>query len=202
MRERARRPSDASRRAADRGRPPSQAGATLLDVVVASVVLLLILIPATQLLVTSGKVVTNSKAQAVAESVAGSQLETDRATFLANPGAQPFTASTCAGSSYAPSTTNATFAQYLTACVTAPANGGAPLWVFQRGGWCVANGTTLGSGSTGTPMYWVSVMVTWGGSAVPASTTVVPASNRVVFTSALQTPAGYTVPAGPWSCPL
>lgn len=202
MREPARPLPGASRPPAHRGRPPNDAGATLLDVVVATVVLLLILIPATQLLVTSGKVVTNSKAQAVAESLAGSQLESDRATFLANPGAQPFAASSCGGSAYGVSTTNATFSQYLTACPTVPQNGGAPLWVFQRGGWCVANGSTLGSGSTGTPMYWVSVMVVWGGSVVPSPSTVVPASNRVVLTSALQTPAGYTPPAAPWSCPL
>jgi hypothetical protein len=183
-------------------RDTTEAGTTLLDVVVATVVLLLILIPATQLLVTSGKVVTNSKAQAVAESLATSQLESDRAAFLANPGAQPFAASSCGGSSYTPSTTNATFSQYLTACPTVPRTGGAPLWFFQRSGWCVVNGTTLGSGSTGTPMYWVSVMVVWGGSAVPSPTTVVAASNRVVLSSALQTPAGYTAPAAPWSCPL
>jgi hypothetical protein len=180
----------------------TESGTTLLDVVVATVVLLLILIPATQLLVTSGKVVTNSKAQAVAESLASSQLENDRAAFLASPGVQPFSASSCAGSSYGPTTTNATFSQYLTACPMVPRTAGAPLWVFQRGGWCVVNGTTLGSGSTGTPMYWVSVMVVWGGSVVPSPTTVVPSSNRVVLSSALQTPAGYSTPAPPWSCPL
>lgn len=180
----------------------NEAGTSLLDVVVATVLLLVILIPATQLLVTSGKVVTNSKAQAVAESLASSQLESDRAAFLANPGVQPFTASSCGGSAYGASTTNATFTQYLTACPTVPRNGGSPLWVFQRSGWCVANGTTLGSGSAGTPMYWVSVMVVWGGSVVPSPTTVVAASNRVVLSSALQTPAGYTIPSPPWSCPL
>lgn len=186
----------------DSANETTESGTTLLDVVVAAVVLLLILVPATQLLVTSGKIVTNSKAQAVAESIASSQLESDRAAFLASPGTQPFAASSCGGSAYGPTTTNATFAQYLTACPTVPRNGGAPLWVFQRSGWCVSNGTTLGSGSTGTPMYWVSVMVVWGGSAVPSPTTVVAPSNRVVLSSALQTPAGYTIPAGPWSCPL
>ncbi|HLI56303.1 MAG TPA: hypothetical protein VKY26_04625, partial [Actinomycetota bacterium] len=115
----------------------TEAGTSLLDVVVATVLLLVILIPATQLLVTSGKVVTNSKAQAVAESLASSQLESDRAAFLASPGVQPFAASSCGGPAYGATTTNATFAQYLTACPTVPSNGGPPLWVFQRSGWCV-----------------------------------------------------------------
>lgn len=193
---------DAHVRGGDESPRATESGTTLLDVVVSTVVLLLILIPATQLLVTSGKVVTNSKAQAVAESLATSQLESDRAAFLASPGTQPFAASSCGGSAYGPTTTNATFSQYLTACPTVPRTNGAPLWVFQRSGWCVVNGTTLGSGSTGTPMYWVSVMVVWGGSAVPSPTTVVPASNRVVLSSALQTPAGYSTPSPPWSCPL
>jgi Tfp pilus assembly protein PilV len=201
MRERTRPDKDARASENWPGSGAGECGTTLLDVVVATVLLLVILLPAAQLLVTSGRVVGGSKVQAVAQHAALSQLETDRAAFLASPGSQPFTASSCAGSTYGPTTTNSTYGQYLTACA-ALSGGGAPYWVFQSGGWCVANGTTLGSGSSGTPIYWVSVMVAWGGRRVPAPTTVVAASSRVVLTSALQTPAGFAPPSPPWSCPL
>ena len=67
-----------------------EAGTTLLDVVVATTLLLVILLPATQLLVTSGRVVRGSKVPAVAQNVASSQL--NRAT--SRPPPTPPTAST------------------------------------------------------------------------------------------------------------
>ncbi len=182
----------------------------LLDVLMASVMLLVILIPATELVSTSGRVVTTSKAQAIAQSLAASVIEGDQATWSSEPApgeTQPFSASPCAGTSYGSGSPNATFSQILTGCETVPSTGGMPLWVFQRSGWCVESGSSLGNGSQSSssdwaPSYWVLVMVAWGGSTVPAPGSVVSEADRVVVSSALATPSTYALPTSTTSCPL
>ena len=180
------------------GTPPvGEAGLALLDVVVASVVLLVIMVPAAQLLVTSGKVVGASRDQAIAEGAAAAQLAQDRA-WSSTTSPPTYTSSSSCGSAYSSGTTNTTFNQYLTGCRTVS---GLPLWIFQNGGWCVTSGSTLASGSSGVLMYWVEVMVTWGGTAPPSPSTVVSSSKRVVVSSSLVTPNGYTGSTS-GSCPL
>ena len=172
----------------------------LLDVVVAASLLLVILVPAAAILSTSGKVVTSSKAQAVAGSLATSQLAQDRATWTSTSSTPAYSNSSC-GSGYS-SAPNATYHLYLTSC---PTVGGENYWVFQNGGWCVpGTGNTLSSSTSGTdtePLYWVEVMVAWGGNTPPSPTTVVAHQNNVVMSSALQTPNGYNG-ATTGSCPL
>ena len=170
--------------------------------VLATVGLLIVIVPTTALVATSLQVVTNSKDQAIAQNLASSQIEADRSAFLANPGVQPFaSSSSCAASAYGPTTTNATYDQVLTGCSVVPQSGGTPFWVFQQGGWCVNSGTGLGDG-TGVTMYWVLVMVAWGGSTVPSSSTVVGPSHSVVMSSALQTSSAASPPASATNCPL
>lgn len=190
--------------AARRGAPradAAQTGMALLDVVVAAALLLIILVPAAAILATSGKVVTNAKAQAVAGSLATSQLAQDRASWTSTSSAPTYSSSSC-GSGYSSSSVNATYHLYLASC---PAVGGENYWVFQNGGWCVnGTGNTLASSTTGTdiePLYWVEVMVDWGGNTPPSPSTVVAHENDIVMSSALQTPNGYGGTT-PGSCPL
>lgn len=165
----------------------------LLDVVVASVVLLVILVPAAQLLMSSGKVVGASTAQATAQSLAASQLSSDRAAAW-SAGAPPTFASSCG------SKTLTTYDATLLSC---PTVGGMPYWVFQNAGWCTTSNGTLGTVPSTTvagtiPYYWVEVVVAWGGTKAPGTVTT---GTSVVMTSALQTPNGYTGSVTA-SCPL
>ena len=173
----------------------------LLDVIVAATLLLVILVPAAAILVTSGKVVTNSKAQTVAGSLATSQLAQDRATWTSTSSAPTYADSSC-GSGYASGLPNSTYHLYLASC---PTVGGENYWVFHNGGWCVnGTGNTLASSTTGTdtePLYWVEVMVAWGGNSPPPQSTVVAHQSDVVMSSALQTPNGYSG-STTGSCPL
>jgi hypothetical protein len=157
----------------------------LLDVVLASVILLVVLVPAAQLLSTSSKVVGSSRAQAIAQGEASLQLAQDRAAWTSTTSAPSFESSPSCGSAYGSTTVNATFDLYLTGCTTVS---GMPLWIFQNGGWCYTDGSTLKNTGSGVPMFWVEVMVAWGGSVPPAPTTVVPGTRSVVVSSALQTP--------------
>jgi Tfp pilus assembly protein PilX len=170
----------------------------LLDVVVASVILLIVLLPAAQLLSTDAKVVGNSRGQAIAQGEASLQLAQDRAAWTSTSASPTFQSSPSCGSAYSASTVNATFNLYLTGCQNVS---GMPLWIFQNGGWCYTNGSTLGSSGTGVPMYWVEIMVTWGGNLPPPPSAVVSATSGVVITSALQTPSGYTGSTS-GGCPL
>lgn len=170
----------------------------LLDVVVASAVLLVVLLPAAQLLATSNKIVGNSRGQAIAQGEASLQLAQDRATWTSTSATPTFQSSTTCGSAYSATTVNATFNLFLTGCTTVS---GMPLWIFQSGGWCHTNGSTLGSSGSGVAVFWVEIMVTWGGNLPPAPSTVVTATKGVVITSALQTPSGYTGSTS-GSCPL
>lgn len=182
-----------------------EAGTALLDVVLASVVLLVVLVPAMQLLVTSGKVVGNSRGQASAQGVATTQIAQDRAAWTSTSAAPSFSSSSTCGRAYSPSTTtNATFHLYLTGCTTV---GGMSMWIFQSGGWCAPSSSTLSTIpattlSSTVPVYWVDVMVAWGGTAPPSPATVVTAGKRLVMTSALLTPNGYGGSKVSPGCPL
>ena len=174
----------------------------LLDVVLASVILLVVLLPAAQLLSTSSRIVGNSRAQAIAQGEASLQLAQDRAAWTSTTSAPTYQSSTSCGSAYSPTTVNATFHLYLTGCQTVS---GMPLWIFQNGGWCYTNGGTnlnmLSSTGSGVPTFWVEVMVTWGGNLPPAPSSVVASTRSVVISSAVQTPNGFSVPSS-GSCPL
>lgn len=185
------------------GARAGESGTALLDIVLATVVLLVVLVPATQLLVTSGKVVGNSRGEAIAQGVATGQLEQDRAIWTSTSSAPTFASSTSCGSAYGTTSTNATFHLYLTGCQTVS---GMAMWVFQNGGWCAPSSSTLSTipaitVSSTVPLYWVEVMVAWGGKAPPSPTTVVAANKRLVMSSSLKTPNGYSgSPTA--SCPL
>lgn len=171
----------------------------LLDVVLASVILMVVLLPAAQLLSTSSRIVGNSRAQAIAQGAASLQLAQDRATWTSTSSAPTFQNTTSCGSSYsAGGPPNATFHLYLTGCQTVS---GMPLWIFQNGGWCNTTGSTLESTGSGVPMFWVEVMVTWGGNLPPAPSTVVASNRSVVISSALQTPNGFSGSTS-GGCPL
>lgn len=179
----------------------NEIGMGLVDVLVAACLLIVILVPAAQILMTSGKVVGDSKAQAVAGSLAAAQIAQDRATWTSITTAPSYSSSNC-GSGYSSSSVNATYDLYLTSCKSV---GGMNFWVFQNGGWCVTSSTsTLKTSGTGTePLFWVEAMVTWGGSTPPSPNNVVSAQNRLVMSSALQTPNGYyTNGSTTGSCPL
>lgn len=182
-------------------------GTALLDIVLASAVLLVVLVPAMQLIVTAGKVVGNSRGEAIAQGVATTQIAQDRAGWTSTSAATSYSSSSACGSAYSPSTTtNTTFKLYLTGCKTVS---GMPTWIFQNGGWCAPNSSTSVLGSTtsstvsGTaPLYWVEVMVAWGGTRAPSPTTTVAAGKRLVMTSALLTPNGYGGSTSSPGCPL
>jgi hypothetical protein len=190
-----------------RGVWAGESGTALLDVVLATVVLLMVLVPAMQLLVTSGKVVGNSRGETIAEGVASSQIAQDRAAWTSTSAAPTYSSSSSCASAYSPSsTTNTTFGLYLTGCTTVS---GMTMWIFQNGGWCAPNSSSavLGSASTSTttgaePVYWVEVMVAWGGTRAPSPTTTVAIGKRLVMTSALLTPNGYGGSKLSPGCPL
>lgn len=165
----------------------------LLDVIVASVVLLVVLVPAAQLLMSSSKVVGASTSQATAQSLAASQIGSDRAAAW-SASAPPTWSSSCGSK---------TLTTYGASLVSCPTVGGKPYWVFQNAGWCTTSSGTLSTVPSTTvagtiPYYWVEVVVAWGGTQAPTTVTT---GTSVVMTSALQTPVGYTgsVTAG---CPL
>lgn len=166
--------------------------------VIASVILLIVLLPAAQLLATSNRIVGNSRGQAIAQGQASLQLAQDRATWTSTSSAPTFQSSSSCGSAYSATTVNVTYDLYLTGCQTVS---GMPLWIFQNGGWCSTNGSTLASSGTGVPMFWVEIMVTWGGNLPPAPSAVISATRGVVITSALQTPSTFTGSTS-GSCPL
>jgi Tfp pilus assembly protein PilX len=187
-----------------RGDRAGERGTALLDIVLASVVLLVVLLPAMQLLVTSGKVVGNSRAEAIAEGVANTQIAKDRAAWTSTSSPPSYSSSPSCGSAYSATTTNSTFRLYLTGCTTVS---GMPLWIFQNGGWCAPSSSVLSTipattVSGTTPLFWVEVMVTWGGNAPPSPTTSVAANKRLVMTSALLTPNGYGGSSTSPGCPL
>ncbi|MHB8438066.1 MAG: hypothetical protein ACYDD4_02740 [Acidimicrobiales bacterium] len=182
-------------------RARGEEGVGLLDIIVGSAVLLIILVPASQLLDESATVVGTARSQAIAENIASGQIEQDRATWTSTLAAPTYASSSACGTAYSPSTVvNSTYNLYLTGCQT---TSGMKFWIFQNGGWCVTSaGNQLKTSGTGTVhMYWVEVMVAWGGSSPPSPTTVVSLGHDVVMTSALQTPNGYTGSTSA-SCPL
>lgn len=189
------------------GPEAGESGTALLDVVLATVVLLVVLMPAMQLLVTSGKVVGNSRGEAIAQGVAATQIAQDRAAWTSTSSPPSYSSSSSCAGTYSPSTTtNTTFGLYLTGCTTVS---GMRMWIFQNGGWCAPNSSSavLGSASTSTtvgaqPVYWVEVMVAWGGATAPSPTTTVAAGKRLVMTSALLTPNGYGGSTLSPGCPL
>ncbi|MHB8680490.1 MAG: hypothetical protein ACYDA2_00120 [Acidimicrobiales bacterium] len=174
----------------------------MIDVLIASAVLLVILVPAAQILITSGRVTTNATAQGIADSVAEAQVAQDRAAWTSTSSAPPYTSSSTCGSAYSSNSVNVTYQQYLTGCQT---TNGMKFWIFQNGGWCVTdNNKSLVTGTTlagAVNLYWVEVMVTWGGSAPPSPSTLVGLGNSVVLSSSLMTPNGYTGSSS-GGCPL
>lgn len=183
-----------------------ESGTALLDIVLASAVLLVVLLPAMQLIVTAGKVVGNSRGEAIAQGVATTQIAQDRAGWTSTSSPPSYASSSTCGSAYSATSTNTTFKLYLTGCRTVS---GMPMWIFQNGGWCAPNssssvlGSTTSSTVSGTaPLYWVEVMVAWGGAVPPSPTTTVAANKRLVMTSALLTPNGYGGSTSSPGCPL
>lgn len=175
-------------------RRPEEAGLALIDAVVASAILLIILVPTALLISTSGRIVTNSKAQAVAQSLAASQVGADRALFTSTSSPPTYTDS-CASSA-----TDSSDNVSLLGC---PTVNGMKYWVYQNAGWCVTSSGSLAkvpsTTAAGTILYyWVEVVVAWGGSIAPTTTGP---SNSVVLTSAIQTPPGY-VGSTSAGCPL
>lgn len=183
-----------------------EAGLALLDIVLASAVLLVVLVPAMQLLVTAGKVVGNSRGEAIAQGAATTQIAQDRAAWTSTSSPPTYSSSASCGSAYTTTTTNSTFKLYLTGCRTVS---GMPLWIFQNGGWCAPNSSSsiLGSATSSTvsgtaSVYWVEVMVAWGGATPPSPTATVAGNKRLVMTSALLTPKGYGGSESSPGCPL
>jgi prepilin-type N-terminal cleavage/methylation domain-containing protein len=120
-------------------------GFTLIEVVVASVVLLIVLVPGMWLLATSSSYVSQSKNKVAAANLASGLLEQDRASA----DAQTWT-------SNAPTLTD-TSASSVT--VT-----GTPFSVEQTGGWCAesSGGWASYSSAPSTPAaYGVLATVTW-----------------------------------------
>ncbi|MHB8330160.1 MAG: hypothetical protein ACYDD6_11160 [Acidimicrobiales bacterium] len=192
---------------------PDERGVGLLDVVVASAVLILIAVPAAQILLISSNVVTSSKSQAIAESIASGQIEADRQ--LPWTGGTPPSAIATSVASLTANGCNIGTTNYsggsknglgysLTGC---QAMSGGTFFTWQQGGWCYtaapAGGVAALTATTiagETPVYWVDVMATWGTAAPVAPGQTPPKAKSVVLSSALQNPKGAAPTSAP--CPL
>lgn len=171
-------------RGAVRGRPdpsPHQEGFTLIEVIVASVILLVVLVPTAALLNSSSGFVTQAKAQTEAAHLASGLLEQDRASAAA-PGYWP---------DDEPSLVD-------TQAIDEKL-GNLPFSVVQSGGWCAEVSGEWESYSSSDPptgqteeAYGVKAEVRWQDG-----------SQNVTLTTLLTTPATVSVPSNPpTSCPL
>lgn len=200
-----------------------EAGFSLIEVLVALVVLLVILLPVGDLLLTSSQVIANGKfrtqAQGVAQQeVAAVQAMADNcsATTQACDGAshgfaEPFT-NAIAASGGAPAVTPTTVSNGVASWNSATP--GVPVTAdnehyhaYVDGNWCTApSGTgSLGTGassSAGTLDFVVAVAVTWDHTTLTSGYTP---GTHVVVTSVVLPPAGWSgvsYPTGPLSgCP-
>jgi Tfp pilus assembly protein PilV len=154
-----------------------QGGFTMVEVVVAAVVLLIVLVPASGLLSNSGNFVTESKAQAEASHLASGLLEQDRASAASSSWWGAGTPPTPALADTTP---------------TVESVGGVPFSVRQQGGWCAETNGAWGSTFTNASEvgYGVQATVTWQAG-----------THQVVSTTVLAVPLSIALPNS-GSCPL
>jgi prepilin-type N-terminal cleavage/methylation domain-containing protein len=146
------------------GRP--QEGFTLAEVIVASAVLLIILVPMSAALVTQTGLLTTNQAQVTATHLAAGQLESDRTVADAN-----------AWSGSPPVPTLPTLTSPVTVAASSPGGSSISYAISRSVGWCMlpSGGTTwtTTAGSSTIPSnaavaYKDLVTVTWNGGKVQA----------------------------------
>lgn len=154
----------------------------MLEVMIASAVLVVVLVPATAMLSSSSGFITQAKAQVEAAHLAAGLLEQDRASAAAAgywPSNEPSLVDTQA---------------------TIESLGNLPFSMQQSGGWCAEVAGAWQSYTSSYPptdeitehAYGVQVQVSWQAG-----------SQNVTLTTLLTTPATVSVPANPpTSCPL
>ena len=169
------------RRAAPR-RCANEQGFTLVEVIVAGVIMLVVLLPSAMLLSSSAKAITANQAKVVAANLASGVLEEARAAADSQ---------TWTGTPVAPNLPSPT--------TPGPVNG-IVYTVTEQGGWCApttANGVTgwgdYASAPSSPPAYAVLVTVTWLG-----------ASHTLTFGAMLATPVAAldSIPSSSTGCPL
>jgi len=156
--------------------PSSQEGFTMLEVVVAVVVLLVALVPNAYLLSSADSLLTANRSKTVAVNLASSQLEEDRSVADAE---------TWSTGPFAPSLPAPTASQTVGDTVYA---------MTQSAGWCAETGGTWGDflHAPAQPAgYGILVKVSWEAGSVSAGTV-------------LMTPVGQSsdVPTSSSACPL
>jgi hypothetical protein len=145
------------------GLKTSEAGFTLLDVVVAISVLMVVLLPIAYLLSTTSKIQGSNQDRLTAQSLAASWLEQTRVSAEESPASPPSVNSASLTGSVL------TWPTYIgTENV-----GTIKYYVYLAGGWCAYSGpgtqwtngavTVNSSGNPATPLaYFVAVKVAWG----------------------------------------
>jgi Tfp pilus assembly protein PilV len=173
----------------------SDAGFTLLDVVVAITVLMVVLLPIAYLLSTTSKVGASNQNRLTAQSVAASWLDQERALAQQSSSSPPSNISGPVGSVSSP--------QWPSTPVTETV-GTITYQIYVAGGWCAYSGagnawtngtvTTTTTGSSTPLSFFVAVKVAWGPDAAqPNPSSTGQNDGMVVEYSSLPTGAGWQV---------
>lgn len=177
----------------------AQDGMALIDVVIASVILMVVFLPLSTLLVVSTGIIGSDRQTVVAESVAAGQLSNVRAM--------------------ATSSSNWTVTSPSPSVLTLPSAGtttvsGATFNYSFKGGWCavvsaappaLSNGTTTGNNPY---VYYVQVHVTWAttsnrpGSIDVGSEVSTMSSATGTALSGVVAPSSATTPTDATACPV
>ena len=150
-------------------------GVSLIDVTVASAILMVVLIPVAFLMINSTQTIANASTVRAASTVAGEQLTSLQSEVTKTYPPTGLNASTATPAAW-PTAAQCTTTPSL--CPTPSVNGVA-YHVYSAGGWCVLSGGAWGGTASSpltvtsniSPTYHVVVKVAWGLGASSGSTT-------------------------------
>ncbi|MDA8147348.1 MAG: prepilin-type N-terminal cleavage/methylation domain-containing protein [Actinomycetota bacterium] len=180
-------------------------GFSLIEVIIAVVVLLVILLPIGSLLVTTDQVVAGSRYRAVAQQLASSDLSEVEATS-ATLGTPPTSGTWATQPTVTTPSSPTTWSTPISGKPTVTdVVDGEDYAEYVDGGWC----TPIGSGSQvetwgaasggGTPAslaYVVAVKVVWGPTIVQAGSSAPATDSVVTFAAVPPSSSGWTLPSG------
>lgn len=176
-------------------------GFSLVEVLVALVVLIAILLPVGDLLTTTSQVVAGSQFRDQAQDLASATLS----AIEAAADAQPSSFAAAFGSSGSPGFVVEDTVRVVQATGTGQWNLGNPevdnqgavQWtVYANGGWCAtpgAGGGSLGTSGSGPATYEVAVLASWGAAGAPTGL----ARSHVIDITSFVPPTGWSLSTAP-----